>query len=62
MEHHRTARSAATTDKPFAEALVDELANHTQFDIPGYEERFGEVHGAVYRWDLWAAHCGNART
>ncbi|MFE5596535.1 DUF4240 domain-containing protein [Streptomyces sp. NPDC056549] len=50
-----TARSAATADKPFAEALVDELATRTTSDILSYQERFDEVHGAVYRWDVWAA-------
>ncbi|MFB9601436.1 DUF4240 domain-containing protein [Streptomyces roseofulvus] len=50
-----TARSAATADKPFAEALVDELASRTKGDILSYQERFEEVHDAVYRWDVWAA-------
>jgi hypothetical protein len=49
------ARSASTADKPFAEALVDELATRAKDDILRYEERFDEVHGAVYRWDVWAA-------
>ncbi|MEW1700819.1 DUF4240 domain-containing protein [Streptomyces sp. NPDC091278] len=50
-----TARSAVTADKPFAEALVDELASRPKGDILRYQERFDEVHGAVYRWDVWAA-------
>ncbi|MFF5287341.1 DUF4240 domain-containing protein [Streptomyces sp. NPDC013171] len=50
-----TARLAATADKPFAEALVDELASRTQGDILSYQECFDEVHEAVYRWDVWAA-------
>ncbi|WP_030769978.1 DUF4240 domain-containing protein [Streptomyces sp. NRRL F-2664] len=50
-----TARSAATADKTFSEALVDELASRPQVDILSYQERFDEVHEAVYRWDMWAA-------
>ncbi|MFE1381921.1 DUF4240 domain-containing protein [Streptomyces sp. NPDC058740] len=49
------ARLAATADKPFAQALTDELATRTQSGILGYQERFDEVHGAVCRWDMWAA-------
>ncbi|MFI0965967.1 DUF4240 domain-containing protein [Streptomyces sp. NPDC021080] len=50
-----TARSATTADKPFAEALADELATRTKEHILRYQERFDEVSGAVYRWDVWAA-------
>ncbi|MER5382676.1 DUF4240 domain-containing protein [Streptomyces sp. NPDC002688] len=49
------ARSATTADKPFAAALVDELATRSKQDILGYQERFDEASGAVYRWDVWAA-------
>lgn len=49
------ARSAVGPDRPFAEALVDELAARTKDDILRYQERFDEVHDAVYRWDVWAA-------
>ncbi|WP_353962708.1 DUF4240 domain-containing protein [Streptomyces sp. NBC_00572] len=56
--HARLQRPTSPSPRPWS----TRLANHTQCDIPGYEERFGEVHGAVYRWDLWAAPCGNART
>ncbi|MFI8791329.1 DUF4240 domain-containing protein [Streptomyces sp. NPDC055105] len=49
------ARSASTADTPFVEALVDQLAVHGKDDILGYQERFDEVHDAVYRWDVWAA-------
>ncbi|MFJ7949771.1 DUF4240 domain-containing protein [Streptomyces sp. NPDC096354] len=49
------AREASEADKPFAEALVDQLATRTKDDILGYQERFDELHGAVYRWDVWAA-------
>ncbi|MDF6044542.1 DUF4240 domain-containing protein [Streptomyces sp. JH14] len=49
------ARSADGPDRPFAEALVDELAALTKDGILRYQERFDEVHDAVYRWDVWAA-------
>ncbi|MER5686429.1 DUF4240 domain-containing protein [Streptomyces sp. NPDC002205] len=49
------ARSAGTADKPFVEALVDELATRAKDDILRYQEGFDEVHEAVYRWDVWAA-------
>ncbi len=49
------ARSASAPDGPFAEALVDELAARTKDDILRYQERFDDVHDAVYRWDMWAA-------
>ncbi|MFD0371092.1 DUF4240 domain-containing protein [Streptomyces sp. NPDC127114] len=50
-----TARSAATADRPFAQALVDELAGLPKSEILSYQERFDEARGAVYRWDVWAA-------
>ncbi|MET8100807.1 DUF4240 domain-containing protein [Streptomyces sp. NPDC005236] len=49
------ARSATTTDKPFAEAVTDHLATRAKEDILGYQERFDEASGAVNRWDVWAA-------
>ncbi|MGW2860265.1 DUF4240 domain-containing protein [Streptomyces sp. NPDC001205] len=49
------ARSAGTAEKPFVESLVDELATHAKDDILRYQERFDELHEAVYRWDVWAA-------
>jgi hypothetical protein len=49
------ARSVGAADTPFAEALVDQLAARTKDEILGYQERFAEVHDAVYRWDVWAA-------
>ncbi|MEV0096000.1 DUF4240 domain-containing protein [Streptomyces sp. NPDC050738] len=50
-----TARSVGGPDRPFAEALVDELAACTKDGILRYQERFDDVHDAVYRWDVWAA-------
>ncbi|CAG6398662.1 DUF4240 domain-containing protein [Actinacidiphila cocklensis] len=49
------AESSSPHGKAFAEALVDQLAGLSQEEILGYQERFDEVHGAVYRWDVWAA-------
>ncbi|MBZ9597405.1 DUF4240 domain-containing protein [Streptomyces yangpuensis] len=49
------ARSAVTADRPFAEALTTELASRSRADILRYQERFDDVHAAVYRWDVWAA-------
>jgi uncharacterized protein DUF4240 len=46
------ARSSA---KPFHQALVDDLATRTTDEILDYDERFGDVSGALYRWDIWAA-------
>lgn len=33
---------------------MDQLARLPQEEIIAYRERFDEVHGAVYRWDVWA--------
>ncbi|MBT2392328.1 DUF4240 domain-containing protein [Streptomyces sp. ISL-1] len=51
-----SARAAAVgAGKPFDEALVDRLATCPKRDILEYQERFDEVHDALYRWDVWAA-------
>ncbi|MFF0725100.1 DUF4240 domain-containing protein [Streptomyces sp. NPDC004134] len=51
-----SARSSAAADGvPFDEALVGLLAGLPRLEILAYAERFGEVHGALYRWDVWAA-------
>jgi hypothetical protein len=47
--------SAAAQSKPFDEVLADQLATCTQQEILDYKEKFDEVHGALYRWDVWAA-------
>lgn len=49
------ARSGAAPDRPFADSLVDVLASRTTEEVLAYQERFDAVHGAVYRWDVWAA-------
>lgn len=47
--------SAAAGGVTFDEALVRLLAGLPPQEILEYAERFGEVHGALYRWDVWAA-------
>ncbi|MFD6951391.1 hypothetical protein A6A08_09065 [Nocardiopsis sp. TSRI0078] len=49
------ARVDATEERPFDVALVDLLVRRSKQDILEYEERFGELHGAIERWDVWAA-------
>ncbi|MFI9323516.1 DUF4240 domain-containing protein [Kitasatospora aureofaciens] len=49
------AESRSPHGEAFAEALVNQLAGLSQEEILAYQERFDEVHGAVYRWDVWAA-------
>ena len=38
-----------------ATALTDRLAATSKLTILEYEERFDQLHDAVYRWDVWAA-------
>ncbi|CAL9504356.1 hypothetical protein SUDANB108_03527 [Streptomyces sp. enrichment culture] len=47
--------SAASSDVPFHEALVELLAGSPPQEILEYAERFDEVHDDLYRWDVWAA-------
>lgn len=47
--------SSRTDGKEFAEALVDRLVTLPQEEILAWQERFDDVHQAVYRWDVWAA-------
>ncbi|MGW5109055.1 DUF4240 domain-containing protein [Nocardia sp. NPDC004123] len=47
---------AAGTDRaPFAEALVDHLADLAPNEILEYQDHFLNIHDALYRWDVWAA-------
>jgi hypothetical protein len=39
----------------FDEALASYLATRTRQDILEYQERFDQLHAALYRWDVWAA-------
>ncbi|WP_329177437.1 DUF4240 domain-containing protein [Streptomyces sp. NBC_01477] len=51
-----TARSRSSTEGgAFDQALVDLLAARSTREVLAYQERFDEVHGALYRWDVWAA-------
>ncbi|MYS23642.1 Protein of unknown function [Streptomyces sp. DvalAA-14] len=50
-----TARSRATESGTFDEALVDLLALRSEREVLAYQERFEELLGALYRWDVWAA-------
>jgi Protein of unknown function (DUF4240) len=49
------ARASAGPGKQFHQALTDLLAARTPEEILQYQDRFDEMHLAVYRWDLWAA-------
>ncbi|MEU5403380.1 DUF4240 domain-containing protein [Streptomyces sp. NPDC005963] len=49
------ARVATTPERPFASVLTDVLADSSPERVLGYELTFSEVHGALYRWDVWAA-------
>ena len=49
------ARASAGPDRPFHEALADQLATLNRQGILEYQERFYEVSGVLHRWDAWAA-------
>src|SRR5260370_27084309 len=46
------ARAHSGRGKPFDQALSDYLAAWTERDILAYQQRFDEVHAALYRWDM----------
>jgi Protein of unknown function (DUF4240) len=50
-----TARASAEPGKQFHQALTELLVARTPEEILQYQDRFDEMHLAVYRWDLWAA-------
>ncbi|MER7849356.1 DUF4240 domain-containing protein [Kitasatospora sp. NPDC096077] len=50
-----TARSQAEESGTFDQALVGLLAARSKREILEYQERFDELHGALHRWDVWAA-------
>ncbi|WP_369192199.1 DUF4240 domain-containing protein [Streptomyces sp. R08] len=50
-----TARSNTREGHALDEALVDLLASRSKQDILEYQECFDELHGAIGRWDVWAA-------
>ena len=50
-----TARKNTPVGASCADALVDQLASRSRQDILEYQERFDDAHGAIHRWDVWAA-------
>lgn len=51
----QTARARSGPGKPLDQALAGYLATFSQQDILHYQERFDQVHGAVYQVDMRAA-------
>ncbi|MFI6288056.1 DUF4240 domain-containing protein [Streptomyces sp. NPDC051018] len=50
-----TRTDARQSGRPFDEILADRLAAGSRQEVLAFDAVFAEVHGAVYRWDLWAA-------
>ena len=50
-----TAQDQSGSGKPFHQSLTDCLAAGTEQDILQYQDRFDDLHAALYRWDMWAA-------
>jgi len=50
-----SARATATPAVPFERALVDVLAERPEPELLRYQACFDRLHGALYRWDVWAA-------
>jgi hypothetical protein len=50
-----TARSRVAEAGTFDQALVDLLAARPKPEVLEYQECFDEHHGALHRWDVWAA-------
>lgn len=50
-----TAMAQSGPGTPFNQSLTDCLAAGTEQDILQYQERFDDLHAALYRWDVWAA-------
>jgi hypothetical protein len=48
------ARAASGPGKPFHEALAGQLAARSPEQILDYQERYDQVHSALYKWDVWA--------
>ncbi|MBD0673521.1 DUF4240 domain-containing protein [Streptomyces sp. CBMA156] len=52
------ADASPSTDDPgeaLASAMVDRLAATSEQTVLEFEELFGQLHAALYRWDVWAA-------
>lgn len=54
-EFWQVIEAARTSTAPTHKALADLLAARPAEEILAFQERFDVVHGAVDRWDLWAA-------
>jgi hypothetical protein len=58
IEAARTDAASAAEEDPgqaFASALVERLAATSKQTILEYQQCFDQLHGAIYRWDMWAA-------
>lgn len=55
VESARSAAARPGTGQPFDAVLTDTLAVRPPRDILEFYARFDELHGALYRWDVWAA-------
>ncbi|WP_037917309.1 DUF4240 domain-containing protein [Actinacidiphila yeochonensis] len=51
----QAARSRTTAEGSFDRTLVETLTARSKREILKYQERFDALHGALYRWDVWAA-------
>lgn len=51
----QVARSRTTAEGSFDRTLVETLTALSKREILEYQERFDELRGALYRWDVWAA-------
>jgi hypothetical protein len=57
IETARTDAASASGDwdQAFASALVALLAATSKQTVLEYQQRFDQLHAAIYRWDMWAA-------
>ncbi|WP_030241926.1 DUF4240 domain-containing protein [Streptomyces sp. NRRL S-350] len=57
IETARTDAASAPEDpgQAFASALVERLAATSKQTVLEYQQWFDQLHGAIYRWDVWAA-------
>ncbi|MFJ2774799.1 DUF4240 domain-containing protein [Streptomyces sp. NPDC087300] len=49
------ASASGNPSQAFASALVERLAATSKQTILEYQQCFDQLHGAIYRWDIWAA-------
>lgn len=55
IESARSSAARPSAGRPFDAILTDILAARPLQDILEFYARFDELHGALYRWDVWAA-------